>query len=205
MAEEIDYLVWEKLDLRVAEIEKVEDIPGADKLYKLSIDVGELGKRTICAGIKQYYQKEELQGRKIILFANLAPRVMKGIKSEGMLLAASNEDKSKVILMQPRVDVDSGIKVEFKNIEQTITTAKEASIEDFVKVDLRIGEIKEIKKGKIIVSCNNKEFSVKLDSDVKKNEKIAVIIEGDRIIIPILNKNIPLIPEKDIEPGSKIS
>ena len=67
MKPEINYQDFEKLDLRVASILEVEDIEGADKLYKLIIDVGDLGRRIICAGIKRNYAKEELIGKKIII------------------------------------------------------------------------------------------------------------------------------------------
>ena len=102
---------WEKIDLRVAQIEKIEEIEGADKLYKLSLDVGELGKRTICAGIKQFYKKEELQNKKIIYFSNLKPRMLKGIESQGMLLAASNSDHSKVVLISPLSEIINGARI----------------------------------------------------------------------------------------------
>lgn len=93
---------WSKLDLRVAQIVKVEDIEGADKLWKLKLDVGEeIGGRVICAGIKEYYKKEDLKGKKIIYFSNLAPRKMRGVESQGMLLAASADDHSKVVLIDP--------------------------------------------------------------------------------------------------------
>ncbi len=109
---EVDFNEWSKLDLRVAKIMKVEDISGADKLFKLSLDVGkEIGKRTICAGIKEHYSKKELEGKKIILFVNLKPRMMKGIESAGMLLAAVSEDKKKVILISPEKDIEVGSKV----------------------------------------------------------------------------------------------
>jgi len=108
---EVEFAQWENIDLRVAEIEKVEDIEGADKLYKLSIDVGELGKRVICAGIKKYYKKEELKGKKIILFANLKPRVMRGIESKGMLLAAGSHEKDSCVLISPEKDVPNGSKI----------------------------------------------------------------------------------------------
>jgi methionine--tRNA ligase beta chain len=105
----IEFSDWDKIDLRVAEIIEVEDIEGADKLYKLRIDVGEeIGERTICAGIKKHYSKKELIGKKIIVFVNLAPRKLKGIESQGMLLAAVNEDKSKVILISPEKDAENG-------------------------------------------------------------------------------------------------
>lgn len=108
---EIGYEDFSKLDMRVAEIISVEEITGADKLYKLAIDVGELGERTICAGIKEYYDEEELIGKKIIYLSNLKPRKMKGIESQGMLLAASNEDHSEVVLISPEKDIDNGSRI----------------------------------------------------------------------------------------------
>lgn len=102
---------WEKIDLRVAEIEEVEDVEGADKLYKLILNVGDLGKRIICAGIKQHYSKEKLIGKRIIYFSNLKPRMMKGTESQGMLLAAVSEDHSKVILIAPEKDIELGSRI----------------------------------------------------------------------------------------------
>ena len=107
----IDFSEWQKLDLRVAEIKKIEDIEGADKLYKLTLDVGELGERVICAGIKEHYKKDKLKGKKIIYLQNLKPRLMKGIESQGMLLAAVNEDHTKVVLLTPESDIENGARV----------------------------------------------------------------------------------------------
>lgn len=108
---EVEFSDWIKLDLRVAEIISVEDIPGADKLFKLKIDVGELGERIICAGIKEYYNKDELAGKKIIYFSNLKPRTVKGIVSEGMLLAASTENHEEVVLISPEKDIETGSRI----------------------------------------------------------------------------------------------
>ncbi len=103
---------WSKLDLRVAKILKVEEIEGADKLYKLTLDVGkEIGKRVICAGIKPYYKIDELKSKKIILFSNLEPRKIKGIESQGMLLAASTKNHEEVVLLSPEKDIDVGSRV----------------------------------------------------------------------------------------------
>lgn len=108
----INFSEWEKLDLRVGQIKKIEDIEGADKLYKLEIDLGkEIGKRTICAGIKHHYSKDDLKNKKVIVFTNLAPRKLKGIESQGMLLAAVSKDESKVILLTPEKDIEVGSKV----------------------------------------------------------------------------------------------
>ncbi len=110
--EQVDYSDWEKLDLRVGKILKVEEIEGADKLYKLEVDLGkELGKRTLCAGIKKYYPKEDLKGKKIIVFANLKPRMLRGIESQGMLLAADDSEDGKVVLLSPESDIEVGSKI----------------------------------------------------------------------------------------------
>lgn len=110
-AGEIDFKDWSELDIRVAEVKSVEDIPGADKLYKLNLDVGDLGERTICSGLKNYYSKEDLEGRKIIYFSNLKPRVMMGVESQGMLLAASTDDHSKVSLLKPDAEIANGTRI----------------------------------------------------------------------------------------------
>jgi len=77
-----------KVDLRVAQILVAERVPKADKLLRLEVDLG-YEKRQILAGIAQYYEPEKLIGRKIVIVANLAPRKMRGLESNGMLLAAS--------------------------------------------------------------------------------------------------------------------
>jgi methionyl-tRNA synthetase len=111
MTEQIDFTDWQKLDLRVAQILRVEEIEGADKLYKISLDVGEeIGTRIICAGIKPYYKKKELEGKKIVLFANLKPRLMKGIESQGML-AAGNPESKEIAFLTPEKDMPNGTKV----------------------------------------------------------------------------------------------
>lgn len=98
---------FEKIDLRVAEIQNIEDIPKADKLYKLEISLGE-EIRTIVAGIKQFYNHDDLKGKKIIVVTNLAPRKLRGIESHGMLLAASNKDHTKISLISPDQDIEPG-------------------------------------------------------------------------------------------------
>ena len=109
---EINFQDWKKIEIIVGKIIKVEDIENADKLYKLEVDLGkEIGKRTLVAGIKKHYSKEELKGKRCIVFCNLEPRVMKGVKSEGMILAAVNEDESKIRLIQPDEEIELGSRV----------------------------------------------------------------------------------------------
>ena len=105
--ETIKFSDWQKLDLRIGKILEVEDIEGADKLYKLEIDLGK-EKRTLVAGLKPYYKKEELMGKTCIVFTNLEPRKIRGIESQGMILAATDEDLSNVRLLQPDADIEVG-------------------------------------------------------------------------------------------------
>ena len=89
-----------KVELRIAKIVKAEGIEEADKLIKLHLDVGDLGERTVFAGIKSAYDPESLNGRHVVLVANLEPRKMKFGVSEGMVLASSNDEGS-IYLISP--------------------------------------------------------------------------------------------------------
>ena len=81
-----------KLELRVGEILVAERIPKADKLLRFEINIGEEKPRQILAGLAEYYEPETLVGRKVVVVANLKPRTMRGLESQGMICAASLED-----------------------------------------------------------------------------------------------------------------
>jgi len=100
---------FSEIDLRVAEIKAVEEHPNADKLLVLKIDAGN-GEKQLVAGIKNHYSAEELIGRKIIVVDNLAPAVLRGVESQGMLLAARDNDK--VVLLTTEKDVEPGSRVQ---------------------------------------------------------------------------------------------
>lgn len=107
-----------KIDLRVARVISAVEHPKADKLFKLQVDDGSGTPRQICAGIRGHYTAEQLTGRLIIIVANLAPRVLRGEESRGMLLAASDVPKDaaaadpnakrSVIVLRPDVDIAPG-------------------------------------------------------------------------------------------------
>ncbi len=100
-----------KVELRVGEILTAERIPKADKLLKFTIDLGEAQPRQILAGIAQYYEPEKLIGRKVIVVANLAPRKLRGLESQGMILAASIGDEGRPILAGFLEEVPNGAKL----------------------------------------------------------------------------------------------
>jgi len=92
----MDYLTYEefkKMDLRVAKVLAAERVPGTSKLLKLQIDLGS-EKRQIVAGVAETYSPEELVGKEFIVIANLQPAVIRGVESQGMLLAAEVEGKA---------------------------------------------------------------------------------------------------------------
>jgi methionyl-tRNA synthetase len=100
---------FNKLDLRVAKIVKAEHVEGADKLLKLTLDVGGTT-RTVFAGIKSAYAPEKLEGQLAVVVANLAPRKMKFGVSEGMVLAASGEGPG-IFLISPGPGAAPGMRV----------------------------------------------------------------------------------------------
>ncbi|MBU2616034.1 MAG: hypothetical protein KKC19_02930 [Nanoarchaeota archaeon] len=108
----VSFSDWSKLNLRVGKIIEITDVEGADKLYQLTVDLGtELGKRTIVAGLKPHYKQEELKDKTCIVFTNLEPKKLKGIESQGMLLAAVSDDESKTKLIRPDTEIETGSKV----------------------------------------------------------------------------------------------
>lgn len=96
-----------KLDLRVGTIVAAEKVPKADKLLKLSIDIGEAQPRTVVSGIALHFQPEELPGQQVVLVANLAPRKMRGVESQGMVLMAEDE-RGELVFVQPKEVVRPG-------------------------------------------------------------------------------------------------
>jgi methionyl-tRNA synthetase len=92
----VTYDDFAKLDLRVAKILEAEAVEGSDKLVKLKIRVG-MEERQLVAGIAKHYAPDELLGKKIIIIANLEPRKIRGIESQGMLLAAAEEEDGKLV------------------------------------------------------------------------------------------------------------
>lgn len=96
---------FKKLELKVAEIKEVNDHPGADRLYVITIDVGARRKQ-IVAGIKSSYKKEDLVGRQIVVVDNLEPALLRGVESQAMLLAA--QDDTGICIISPERKVKSG-------------------------------------------------------------------------------------------------
>lgn len=100
---------FRKLELKVATIKEVTDHPNADRLYCITVDLGDKTKQVV-AGIRSYYTKEQLIGRQVVVVDNLEPALLRGVESQGMLLAASDENGISVISPDRQIQLGSIVK-----------------------------------------------------------------------------------------------
>jgi methionyl-tRNA synthetase len=150
---------FSKVDLRVAEIKEVKEHPDADKLYIINLNLGK-EKRQIVAGLRPYFKKEELIGRKIIIVYNLKPAKLRGIESKGMLLACAKGKELNLLSVKdarPGEIVSAGPR----------KPNKEITIDDFFKIKFKVKDKK--------VYCKGKELKV------GKELVIADIADGAKI------------------------
>lgn len=110
-SQKISYEDFSKLNLKIGKILSVKNHPNADKLYVLEVDLGLGDKRTIVAGLRNHYLPSQLIGKKAVFVANLTPANLRGIESNGMILAAVNDDDSHVTILTPDEDIDVGSKI----------------------------------------------------------------------------------------------
>ena len=99
---------FRKIELRIGVVKTAEAHPKADRLLVLKVDLGE-EERQIVAGIRAHYQPEELVGKQVVIVSNLEPAVLRGIESQGMLLAAS--DGERIVVLSPEKAIGAGSKV----------------------------------------------------------------------------------------------
>jgi len=100
---------FQKLNIVVGTVENVEEVAGSEKLYKLAVNIG-AEMRQILAGLKPSCAKDELLGKQVLIIENLEPRKLMGLESQGMVLAASDEN-GRPVLIQPAKPVPNGAKI----------------------------------------------------------------------------------------------
>ncbi|MBR9677705.1 MAG: hypothetical protein GOU97_00180 [Nanoarchaeota archaeon] len=112
MGEKISYNDFKKLDLRVGTIFKVEDHPDADKLFVIHVDLGD-EERKIVSGLKPQLKKDDLQGKQVVILTNLEPKMLRGVESHGMLLAAveGTGENEKITLITTNQHAEEGTQV----------------------------------------------------------------------------------------------
>ncbi len=107
MENNIEYADFAKIDLKVGQVIEAEDVPETDKLIRMKVDLGN-ETRQIVAGIKGSYMPEDLLNKKIAVVYNLKPRTIRGLLSEGMLLAASTADHGVISVLTVDKDIPNG-------------------------------------------------------------------------------------------------
>lgn len=161
---------FRKLDIRVGQIKWIDNHPDADKLYQMKVDIG-TEERQIVAGLKAYYSKEEMLNRKVCVLCNLKPAKLRGLMSEGMLLAADDEDLggSTVLLLKPANDIPLGTKLN----SGLDNSEKQIEYKDFLKVSLKVSTVKN---GKF-------DFNGGMDVNVPSGspERIVCVIDKDAL------------------------
>jgi len=104
----IDIKDFQQIEMKIGEIISAQDVPNSDRLYVLGVDVG--GRQIqLVAGLKPHYQEDELKGKKIVVVTNLKPATIKGVTSEGMLLAAINNDRISLLTVDRDIPVGSSV------------------------------------------------------------------------------------------------
>lgn len=109
MADTISYNDFKNVQLKVGMITAIDDHPNADKLFVMKVDIGEDEPRQLVAGLRPYYAKEQLLGKRIIVVANLEPALLRGQQSNGMLLAAQSGDRVIVLTTDDEIEPGAGV------------------------------------------------------------------------------------------------
>ncbi|MEK6960144.1 MAG: methionine--tRNA ligase [Nanoarchaeota archaeon] len=140
-------------DLRVARILDVKPHPDAEKLYVIQLDVGSLGKRQIVAGIRKHYSEDELKGKHIVIVANLQPAKLRGIESQGMLLAGCEKDDKKVRVVEAPKSSPGDVAT-FGGVQ-----AKSSQIlyDEFAKIPLEVIKGQVVQEHQGIPLCTGRE------------------------------------------------
>jgi len=100
---------FKKIEFKVAKIKEVVEHPNADRLYIVTVDLGDRTKQVV-AGIRNSYKKEDLIGRQVVVVDNLDPAILRGVESQGMILAASDENGSSIVTLARETKLGSVVK-----------------------------------------------------------------------------------------------
>ncbi|HDP96166.1 MAG TPA: methionine--tRNA ligase [Euryarchaeota archaeon] len=179
-----------RLNLKVGRIEEVSDHPDADKLYKLTVDIGR--KIGLVAGLKEHYTREELRGKRIVVLTNLEPATIRGVKSEGMLLAA--EAKKSLALLAPPDEAPPGMAVN----SGRKPSEKLLPFSEFQKLEIRTGTVGdgEVDIGRRMPCSNCKS--------IPRGGKVACFVENERALVLICDNGSQIGFDRDISAGAKI-
>ena len=181
------------LDLKIGKVLDVQQHPNADKLYLMKVDIGKT--ITMISGLKEFYTAEQLKAKTLIIVTNLEPATIRGVKSEGMLLAA--EAEGKLALLTPEKDLPSGTQIS-SGMEPG---QKQLSFKEFQKLDIRAGEISQANPP--VLDLGNRKVQCAVEG-AEAGKKYAAFIAGDKAMVMYGPDKVKIIFDSDIPTGAKI-
>jgi methionyl-tRNA synthetase len=181
------------LDLRIGKVLGVERHPNADKLYVMRVDIGR--PITIVSGLKDFYSAEELGEKTLVIVSNLEPAKLRGVKSEGMLLAA--EDEGKLALLTPESDLPPGTPVS-SGIDPEVKTL---SFKEFQEFEIRAGSLSAGRPAKLDIGSRVVPCTVR---GGEAGKRYAALVQGDSALVMHTNDGVNIVFDRDIPVGARI-
>jgi methionyl-tRNA synthetase len=192
-AQASEFQKFAALDLKIGKVKDVQPHPNADKLYLVKVDIGR--EITIVTGLKEFYTADELKTKTLVVVTNLEPAVLRGVKSEGMLLAA--EDGGSLALLTPVKDLPAGTQVS----SGLDVGTKPISFKEFQKLEMRAGLA--VPGEPSVMDVGGRK--VKCQGDKCEPGKVyAVLVAGDKAVAMSGPDGVKIVFDKQIGAGAKI-
>jgi len=188
-----EFQQYSSLNLKVGKVLEIGQHPNADKLYVMKVDIGR--QITMISGLKEHYSAEELAKKTLVIVTNLEPATIRGMKSEGMLLAA--EEGNNLALLTPEKDLPAGTPIA-SGMEPG---QKQLSFKEFQKLEMRAGTLMQGQPATVDLGVR-KLLCMVMDPEVGR--KYAVFVAGDRAMVMHGPDNVKVVFDRDIAAGAKI-
>ena len=187
-----DFQQFSVLNLKIGKVLDVQPHPNADKLYLMKVDIGK--QITMVSGLKEFYTAEQLKTKTLVIVTNLEPATIRGVKSEGMLLAA--EEGNKLSLLTPEKDLPAGTQVS-SGMEPG---QKQLSFKEFQKLDIRAGGVTGDPP---MLDLGSRKVKCVIDAPVI-GKTYAAFVAGDKAIVLHAADKTKIVFDSDIPVGAKI-
>ena len=192
-AKSSEFQQFSALNLKVGKVLEIGQHPNADKLYLMKVDIGKT--INMISGLKDFYSAEELKTKTLIIVTNLEPATIRGVKSEGMLLAA--EEGNKLALLTPETDLPAGTPIA-NGMEQG---QKQVSFKEFQKLEMRSGAMLPGQPTTVDLGTRKVSCSV---TNPEAGKKYAVLLAGDKAMVMHGPDNVKIVFDREIAAGAKI-
>ncbi len=188
-----DFQKYAVLDLKIGKVKEVRQHPNADKLYVMSVDIGR--PITIVSGLKEFYSAEELCTKTLVVLTNLEPATLRGVKSEGMLLAA--EGDGKLALLTPEKDLPAGTQI----ASGMDVGSKPISFKEFQKLDMKSGTLSAEQPA--TADVGGRRVACTID-DGKPGMTYALLLNTDKSVVMTSSDGVKIVFDREIQAGAKI-